>query len=138
MSETDRQPASKRAQIVGWVMSGLVIAFMIVDGAMKLVPLKAVTDSAVELGLPDTVNFARGLGVLGLVSTGLYAVPRTSALGAILLTGYLGGAIATQVRVDAPLFSNILFGVYLGALMWGGLYLRERRLRSLIPLRDES
>src|SRR5256885_10648058 len=138
MSETDQQPVSKRAQIAGWVMSGLVIAFMIFDGAIKLVPLQAVTSSSLELGLPTTVEFARGLGVLGLICTGLYAVPRTSVFGAILLTGYFGGAVATQVRIGAPLFSNILFGVYLGLLTWRGLYLRDARLRALIPLQHEG
>jgi hypothetical protein len=75
------------------------------------------------------------LGILTLVSTVLYALPRTSVLGAILLTGYLGGAIATHLRIGSPLFTHILFGVYLGLMVWGGLYLRDERLRALLPLR---
>ena len=77
---------------------------------------------------------ARGLGTLLLVCTLFYLFPRTAVLGAILLTGYLGGAVATHVRVGSPLFSHVLFGVYLGVMMWGGLYLREPRLRALVPL----
>ena len=78
---------------------------------------------------------ARGLGILGLVCTALYAYPRTSVLGAILLTGYLGGAVATHLRVGSPVFSHMLFGIYLGIMLWGGLYLRDDRLRALIPYR---
>jgi hypothetical protein len=75
------------------------------------------------------------LGVIGLVSTALYALPRTSVLGAILLTGYMGGAIATHLRIGSPLFSHTLFGVYLGVLLWGGLWLRDPRVRALLPFR---
>jgi DoxX-like family len=82
-----------------------------------------------------SANVARLLGVLAIVSTILYAIPRTSVLGAILLTGYLGGAIATQLRIGSPPFTHLLFGVYLGLMVWGGLYLRDERLRALIPLR---
>jgi hypothetical protein len=79
----------------------------------------------------------RPLGIICLICTVLYAIPRTSILGAILLTGYLGGAIASKVRIEDPLFSSTLFGVYFGILVWGGLYLRDERLRSLIPLRND-
>ena len=78
---------------------------------------------------------AHGLGIVLLLCTVLYIVPQTSVLGAVLLTGYLGGAVATQVRVGNPLFTHVLFGVYLGVLLWAGLYLRETRLRTLLPLR---
>ena len=81
------------------------------------------------------MGFARGLGLLGLVCTALYAWPRTAVLGAILLTAYLGGAVATQLRVGSPIFSHLLFGVYLGLIAWAGLYLRDARLRALLPLR---
>ena len=120
---------------IGYLMSGLVVAFMVFDGAMKLVPLDIVIKSTAELGYPVSPAFARGLGVLGLVCTGLYAVPRTAVLGAILLTGYMGGAVASHLRLGDPLFSHILFGVYLGLLVWGGLFLRDARVRALIPLR---
>jgi len=112
-------------------MSGLFIAFMIFDGGIKLVPLQIVTDTSAQLGLPTSDAFARGLGILALVCTALYAFPRTAILGAILMTGYLGGAIATQLRIGAPLFSHVMFGVYLGLLMWGGLWMKDRRLRKL-------
>jgi hypothetical protein len=119
----------------GRIMSGLVIVFLLVDGAIKLVPLDIVTETSAQLGLPATVAMARTLGILTIVSTLLYAIPRTSVLGAILLTGYLGGAIATHLRIGSPLFSHTLFGLYLGLLVWGGLFLRDVRLRALIPLR---
>jgi DoxX-like family len=86
-------------------------------------------------GRLDTATLVRGLGILGLVCTALYAVPRTSLLGAILLTGYLGGTVATHLRVGSPIFSHMLFGVYLGIMLWGGLYLRDDRVRNLIPFR---
>jgi uncharacterized membrane protein YphA (DoxX/SURF4 family) len=126
---------SSKATWTGRVLSGLVILFLALDGAMKLVPIAPVTETMAQLGYPESASLARGLGVLTLVCTALYAFPRTSALGAILLTGYLGGAIATHLRVGSPLFSHILFGAYLGLMVWGGLYLRDERLRTLIPLR---
>jgi len=118
----------------GRIVSGLVVAFLLVDGAIKLVPIAVVTETMAQLGWPASDTLARVLGVLTLAGAILYALPRTSVLGAILLTGYLGGAVATHVRVGSPLFSHTLFGVYLGLLVWGGLYLRDRRLRALIPL----
>jgi hypothetical protein len=121
-----------KAKWAGRIMSGLFIAFMIFDGGIKLVPLQIVRDTSAELGLPTSDTFARGLGILALASTALYAFPRTAIFGAILMTGYLGGAIATQLRIGAPLFSHVLFGVYLGLLMWGGLWLRDRRIRDLL------
>jgi hypothetical protein len=117
---------------VGRVMSGLVIAFMLLDGAMKLVPLDVVVTTSEQMGIPGSL--ARPLGITGLVCTLLYAFPRTSVLGAILLTGYLGGAIASHFRLNDPIFTHTLFGLYLGLLAWGGLYLRDARLRALIPL----
>ena len=124
---------SSRAQWTGLVMSGLVVAFLLFDAAIKLVPMSVVTETMTALGYPPGLE--RSLGVLTLVCTLLYAVPRTSVLGAILLTGLFGGAMATHLRVGSPLVSHLLFGLYLGLLMWGGLYLRDARLRALIPLR---
>ena len=118
---------------IGRVMSGLVIAFMVLDGAMKLVPLAVVVTTSEQMGIPG--GLARTLGIIGLVCTILYALPWTSVLGAILLTGYLGGAIASHLRLGDPIFTHTLFGLYLGLLAWGGLYLRDGRLRALIPLR---
>ena len=118
---------------VGRAMSAIVILFLVVDGAIKLVPIPIVTETMGQLGYPETESMARLLGVLTLVCTILYAIPRTSILGAILLTGYLGGAMATHLRVGSPLVSHLLFGFYLGLLVWGGLYLRDERVRAIIP-----
>ncbi|ESX15680.1 membrane protein [Mesorhizobium sp. LSJC264A00] len=126
-------PVSSGALWTGRVLSDLIILFMIFDGVIKLPPLDVVTQTMVPLGWPADVNVARTLGIIGLISTALYALPRTSVLGAILLTGYLGGAIATNMRVGSPLFSHTLFSVYLGIILWGGLYLRDPSVRALIP-----
>lgn len=133
MSISQTMPVSSGALWTGRVLSGLIILFMIFDGVIKLPPLDVVTQTMVPLGWPADVNVARTLGIIGLISTALYALPRTSVLGAILLTGYLGGAIATNMRVDSPLFSHTLFSVYLGIILWGGLYLRDPSVRALIP-----
>jgi hypothetical protein len=126
-----------RMHWVGWTMSGLVIAFLLMDATMKLLALPFVIETSGPLGFPGA-GMARGLGTLLLVCTLLYAAPQMAVLGAILVTGYLGGAVATQVRVGSPLFTHVLFGVYLGVLLWGGLYLRDGRLRALIPLRTTA
>ena len=126
---------SNAAIWAGWTLSGLLIVFLLFDGAIKLIPLAIVTETHEQLGYPASAGLARTLGVLTLVCTVLYAIPPTSVLGAILLTGYLGGAIATHLRVGSPIFSHLLFGLYLGLMAWGGLYLRDARLRALIPLR---
>jgi hypothetical protein len=128
-------PISNTAMWAGRIMSGLVILFLLLDGAMKLIPLNVVVEASEQLGIP--ASLARTLGVLTLVCTLLYAFPRTAVLGAILLTGYLGGAVASHLRVGDPLFTHVLFGVYLGLLIWGGLYLRDGRLRVLIPLQRD-
>jgi hypothetical protein len=96
-----------------------------------------VLEAGAPLGFPGA-DMARGLGAVLLVCTVLYMVPQTAVLGAILLTGYLGGAVATHMRVGSPLFTHVLFGVYLGILLWGGLYLRDARLRALIPIRTNA
>jgi hypothetical protein len=125
-------PLSNAAVWPGRVMSGLVIVFLLLDGAMKLVPLDIVLTTSEQMGIPGSL--ARPLGVITLLCTILYAFPRTSVLGAILLTGYMGGAIASHLRLGDPLLTHTLFGLYLGLLAWGGLYLRSPRLRALIPL----
>ena len=122
----------------GRIMSGLVIAFLIFDGGIKLAPLAIVTETMQQLGYSGSQELARGLGVMTLVIALLYALPRTSLLGAILLTGLLGGAMATHLRVGSPLFSHLLFGLYLGLLAWGGLYLRDPRLRRMFPVRLDA
>ena len=120
---------------IGWVLSGLVIAFMLMDGGMKLPPLDVTVTTTAGLGYPDSPQFVRGLGVLALICTALYAVPSTAVLGAVLLTAYMGGAVATHLRVGNPLFSHLLFGVYLGVMLWGGLWFRDPRVRALLPFR---
>ncbi|MER8867176.1 DoxX family protein [Mesorhizobium sp. M0751] len=133
MTMSQAAPVSRRALWAGRALSAVIVLFMIFDGVIKLPPLEIVTQTMVQLGWPADANVSRMLGIIGLVSTVLYALPRTSVLGAILLTAYLGGAVATHVRIGSPLFSHILFGVYLGAILWGGLYLRDPRVRALIP-----
>ena len=127
--------ADKFKRKAGYAMSGLVIAFMLFDGGTKLVPLDVVIKSTAELGYAPSAGLARGLGALALACTALYAVPRTAVLGAILLTGFMGGAVASHLRMGDPLFSHILFGVYLGIFAWGGLFLRDARIRALLPFR---
>ena len=126
---------SKIARWTGRAMSSLVVLFLLFDGAIKLVPLQVVTETMDKIGYSASEDLARSLGIITIVCTVLYAVPPTSILGAILLTGYLGGAIASKVRIDAPLFSHTLFGLYLGLFVWGGLWLRDATLRSLLPFR---
>ena len=126
---------SKPARITGRVMSGVVILFLLFDGAIKLVPLPVVTETMDKMGWGASDTLARSLGIITIVCTLLYSVPPTSILGAILLTGYLGGAIASHLRIGSPLFTNTLFGLYLGLMVWGGLYLRDGNLRALLPFR---
>jgi DoxX-like protein len=129
---TSAGPVSKKALWAGYVMGGLPALFLLVDGVMKLVKPAVVVEATVGLGYPESVIL--GLGIVLLACTVLYLIPATAVLGAILLTGYLGGAVATHVRVGGPLFP-ILFPVIIGMLLWGGLYLRDERLRALVPLR---
>ncbi len=121
--------------ITGTVMSGLIVAFLVFDGAIKLAPIAPVTETMAALGYSGDPMLARGLGIVTLLCALLYAIPRTSVLGAILLTGLLGGAIATHLRVGSPIFSHLLFGAYLGLIAWGGLYLRYEAVRKMIPFK---
>ena len=125
----------KWMSLAGWTVSALMIAFLVFDSVGKLVLEHHVVEATTEIGFPLAV--IRPLGIICLVCTVLYAIPRTAVLGAILLTGYLGGAIASKVRIEDPLFSSVLFGVYFGVLVWGALYLRDERLRALIPFRRD-
>jgi DoxX-like family len=126
---------SRPALWLGRVLSGLVIVFMLFDGAIKLVPWPVVTETMDRIGYGSSETLARTLGVITMACTLLYAVPPTSIVGAILLTGYLGGAMASHLRIGSPLLSHTLFGLYLGLMVWGGLWLRDRNLRTLIPFR---
>lgn len=117
----------------GRIMSALAVMFLIFDGATKLVKPGFVVEATTKLGYPESTIV--GIGIALLIATALYLIPSTAILGAILLTGYLGGAVASHVRVDNPLFTHTLFPLYLALLLWGGLYLRDLSLRSLLPLR---
>jgi hypothetical protein len=132
-SEAQSASLPKGRLWTGRLMSALPALFLLMDAVGKLVKPAPVVEGTVQLGYPESVLL--GLGIVLLGCTVLYVIPRTAILGAILLTGYLGGAVATHVRVGSPLFSHILFPVYIAVLIWGGLYLRDERLRALIPLR---
>src|SRR6478609_6466785 len=127
---------SKTKLWVSYAMSGLVILFMLMDSIMKFVKPKEVIEGTLALGFGE--EHLPIIGTLGLTSTLLYAFPRTSILGAILLTGYFGGVVATHVRLNNPLFTHVLFTVYFGILVWGGLWLRNSKLRELLPLRQSN
>jgi hypothetical protein len=117
----------------GRVISTILVILLLLDAAMKLAAVQPVIEASLALGWPADPLTVRSLGAILALATLLYAVPPTSVLGAIVLTGYLGGAIATHARIGDPLLTHTLFGVYLGAALWGGLWLRDPRLRLLIP-----
>jgi hypothetical protein len=118
---------------IGRILSGMAIAFLVLDGVMKLVQPQVVIDATREIGWPVDPMTLAALGLILLAATALYVFPRTAVLGAILLTGYLGGAVASHARHADPLVTHDLFGVYLGLFVWGGLWFRDARVRSLIP-----
>jgi hypothetical protein len=124
---------SRKAVWTGRILSGLAIFFLTLDSVAKLVEAEPVIAGTIQLGYPPTVVF--GLGVVLLLGVAVYAVPASAVLGAVLLTGYLGGAVATHVRVGNPWASHILFPIYVAALLWGGLLLRDARLRAVFPWR---
>ena len=126
---------SKTRVRAGHIISALPVLFLLFDGVTKLVKPPFVLEATVRLGYPESAIL--GLGIVLIVCTVLYVIPRTSVLGAILLTGYLGGATATHVRVGASFFS-VVFPVVLGMLLWLGLYTRDQQLRELIPLRRRN
>lgn len=127
----ENQP-SKAARWTSYVMSGIVILFMLMDSIMKFVKPTEVIEGTLALGFKE--SHLATMGSLGLISTLLYIYPHTAIFGAIILTGYFGGAMATHVRLDNPLFTHILFTGYLGIMMWGGLWLRNLKLRELFPV----
>jgi hypothetical protein len=127
---------SKGRLWTAWIMSGLVIIFMLFDSIFKLFKPAPAVEGTVSLGFSE--HHVVLIGILGLLAILLYTFPRTSVLGALLLTGYFGGVIATHVRMDAPLFTHILFPVYLAVFAWGGLWLRNEQVRKLIPLHTKS
>ena len=124
---------SKTQRRIGWGLTALTILFMLFDAAGKLALEAHVVEATTKIGYP--VGAIRSIGVIALLCTVLYAIPRTAILGAVMLTGFCGGAVASKVRIEDPLFSSVLFGVYFGLIAWGGLYLRDDALRKLFPLR---
>ena len=126
----DAAPVGRTAHRVGYALTGLVALFLLFDAVTKLLRLQMVVDATVQMGFPaSTVPVIGGTLLVCLV---LYLVPRTAVLGAVLLTGYLGGAVCAQLRIEAPLLSTLLFPVYTGVLVWLGLYLRSAALRALV------
>ena len=130
--QTETAPVSKKMLWIGRIISALPVLFLLMDGVMKLIKPAMVVDATVQLGYRETVILPLGIVLLGC--TILYIIPRTCIFGAILLTGYLGGAVATHVRVGEGPFP-VLFPVILGVLLWGGLWFRDERVRALIPFR---
>jgi hypothetical protein len=134
--EYDLRPgASKKRIWAGRIMSGIVVVFLIFDATIKLMVIEPVVKGMGELGYP--VPLAPVIGTILLICAAVYVIPRTAPLGAILLTGYLGGAVASQLRIGKPLLGFTLFPIYVAVLAWGGLYLRDTRVRALFA-RDAS
>lgn len=129
----ETQRGGKAALWSGRVITGIVVLFFVLDAAMKLLQLAAVREAMAPLGYPAELGLV--IGIIEAICLALYVVPQTAVLGAILLTGLLGGSVAAHLRVDDPLFTHTLFGVYVGILAWGGLYLRDEKLRAVLPLR---
>ena len=131
MQATLPATASSTAKVwSGRIMGGIVILFMLMDTTFKFMTTEDVIKATTDLGFQ--AHHLPIMGTLGLLATLLYIIPRTEIIGALLLTGYWGGAIATHVRMDNPLFTHILFPVYLGVLAWGALWIKNERLRQLI------
>ena len=124
---------SSRQLWAGRIAGGVAVLFLLMDLVMKLMRVPAAVAGTRELGWP--VEVILPLGIIQLLFLIVYLIPRTAVLGAILWTGYLGGAVATHVRVGNPLFSHQLFPIYVALLLWGALWLRDSRLRSIVPLR---
>jgi hypothetical protein len=133
-SPANTSSVGKKRLVAGYVLTVLVALFLTFDTVIKVLKLAPAVQGTTKLGYPASAVL--WIGLIELVCLTLYLVPRTSVLGALLLTGYLGGAIATHVRLGSPLLSHTLFPIYVALLLWGGLYLREIRLRELVPLRS--
>ena len=123
-----------KSEWVGRVLSSLAVLFLSADAAGKLFAPEMMIANSPPLGLPAEPGFHRMLGGILAICILLYAWPRSAILGAVLITGFLGGAIATHIRIASPLFSHTLFGVYIGLFVWGGLWLRNTKLRALFPI----
>jgi len=125
------QPSTARLW-TGRVVTGIAVLFLTFDAVVKVLKLGPAVQATTELGFPESLLVT--IGVIELVCLIVYLVPRTSVLGAVLWTGYLGGAVATKVRLEAPLLSSSLFPIYVALFVWGGLWLRDRRVRALLPI----
>lgn len=132
MSDEVKSPVGKMA-IAGWIVSGLTGAFLAMSAGFKFFTPDIARETLAGLGWPAHHDLM--IGIIEAVCVALYLIPQTAVLGAVLETALLGAAVATNVRVDNPLFSHELFGVYLGVLVWLGLWLRDARVRALLPLR---
>jgi len=131
---TQASPISRKSIWAGRIITGLIAAFLVFDAVIHLLKPAPVVEGFAKLGFP--IRFAVPLGVIELVGILLYVIPSTSILGAIFLTGYLGGAIAIQLPTGNPFFGEVLFPVYIGVFLWGGIYLRDEKLRAIVPLRS--
>ncbi len=131
-SEVQSQPDSKAKVWTSRVLSGIAVLFMLFDSTIHLMAIPPVVEAFNQLGF--SINLAVPIAIIEIVCVILYLVPQTSVFGVVLLTGYLGGAVAANLRIGTPLFSNVLFPVYIGILAWGGLFLRNARLRELFPI----
>jgi hypothetical protein len=134
--ELQTATSSKSRLYVGYTFTVLSILFMLMDASFKFTSSPQVVQAQAQLGFP--MRLTPAIGVIALVCTALYAIPVTTVLGALLLTGYMGGAIALQLRVDNPLFTHTLFPIYIALFIWGGIWLREKRLRDVFPLTRRS
>ena len=123
-------PSSKARLRGGWIISIMVVLFLLFDGITKVLQVAPVVEASARLGLP--ISLTVRIGILVLILAALYVIPNASMLGAILLTGFLGGAVAIQLRAGSPLFSEALFPVYFAMFVWGGLFLRDGRVGALI------
>lgn len=131
--EAHTLPSTAGAAVwTGRVLTALAALFLLFDATIKLIDIDVVKESMQQLGYPDV---ARGIGVIELVCTILYLIPRTAVLGAVLLMAILGGGIASHLRLGDPVFTHLLFGVYLGLVVWGGLWLRDPQLRAIFPIK---
>jgi hypothetical protein len=130
VTRTHAVPGSRTSVVTGRVVSGLAVLFLVFDAGFKLVGGPGAVEGTVALGYAPSIIVP--LGILQVILLAVYLVPRTAVLGAVLWTGYLGGAVATHMRIDNPLFTHVLFPIYVAAFLWGGLWLRDWRVRAML------
>ena len=130
LTDASSFPVSKKVLWGGYIMSAIPVVLLLMSGVMKVMVQPTAVEGFAHLGYPESVAFE--IGIVEIACLILYLIPQTAVLGAILLTGYLGGAVASHVRISEPFTGAVVLGV----LIWGGLYMRDARLRALIPLRS--